>query len=358
MKRKKWTALCIAALTFLQFGAASEESYRIHCMQAFPESIQARIETRSQLLKNLLPSAFHGIRTESVISRLKTWNPGETVTVAFHEGSYDLRLKIMNVASEWTKHANLKFDFGHDAQSKSFREWSPTDTEYQSDIRVSFNYAGYWSYVGTDSIDMSIANAGDPSLNLGGFALGVPPEWEGTVLHEFGHALGLEHEHQFPSEGCDSQFRWYDDLGYVPTTNSRGEYIVDSQGRRPGIYTVLGGPPNEWPRSKVDFNLRQLNSSNAYLTTEFNADSIMKYYFEPWMFVNGQESYCYSGSANNTLSPGDIVGIKRAYPSSKNELDMFIEERKNLIESVASVEGLPESKFDQLKEQERSLLAP
>lgn len=354
----KLSTLVIAALASLQFVAASEDSYRIHCVQAYPEPIQARMETRAQLLKNLLPSAFDGIRTESVISRLKTWNPADTVTVAFHEGSYDLRFRIMNVASEWSKHANLKFDFGHDAQSRSFREWSPTDTEYRSDIRVSFSYAGYWSYVGTDSIDVGIANSGDPSLNLGGFAIGLPSEWEGTVLHEFGHAIGLEHEHQFPNDGCDSQFRWYDDPGYVPTTNSRGEYIVDTQGMRPGIYTVLGGPPNEWPKSKVDFNLRQLSSSNAYLTTAFDAASIMKYYFEPWMFVNGQKSYCYNGTANNNLSPGDIAGIQRAYPHSKNELDVFIEERKALIESVVSIEGLPESKFDQLKEQERTLLAP
>jgi hypothetical protein len=42
----------------------------------------------------------------------------------------------------------------------------------------------------------------------------------------------------------DAQFRWFDDPGYVPTQDPSGNYIPDPDGRRPGIYTVLNGPPN------------------------------------------------------------------------------------------------------------------
>jgi hypothetical protein len=132
-------------------------------------------------------------------------------------------------------------------------------------------------------------------------------------MHEFGHALGFEHEHASPTDGCDAQFRWDDDPGYVPTTDQFGQYTIDPSGKRPGIYTTLGGPPNSWDRAKIDFNLRQLKDSSAYITSAFDNRSIMKYFFEDWMFVDGKHCTCYS-EPNLVLSAGDIAGVRAAYP--------------------------------------------
>ena len=153
-------------------------------------------------------------------------------------------------------------------------------------------------------------------MNFGGFAQHLPVDWAATVLHEFGHALGFHHEHQHPAGGCDLDFRWEDDLGYKPTKDAYGQYIEDQLGRRPGIYTVLGGPPNNWPKAKVDFNLRQLTNSHAYTVGPFDSRSIMKYYFGAWMFRLGEASHCFS-LRNTTLSEQDRIGIANAYPAAR-----------------------------------------
>ena len=90
--------------------------------------------------------------------------------------------------------------------------------------------------VGNDSIDPTIVGAGEASMNFGGFAQGPPPGWEATVLHEFGHALGFQHEHQLPVGGCDLEFRWEDDPGYQPPPiSSANSSSTPSSGDRASI---------------------------------------------------------------------------------------------------------------------------
>src|SRR5206468_3968540 len=121
-------------------------------------------------------------------------------------------------------------------------------------------------------------------------------------------------------------FRWDDDPGYQPTTDQYGQFTADPDGRRPGIYTVLGGPPNNWPPSEVDFNLKQLqaNDSHAFEVSRFDRASIMKYYFPDWMFESGGQSPCFSQGENLTLSTLDIQGIKRAYPRAGAEAETLV----------------------------------
>jgi hypothetical protein len=168
--------------------------------------------------------------------------------------------------------------------------------------------------IGTDSIDRSISAPGEASMNFDFFDQELPDDYASTVLHEFGHALGFQHEHQHPEGFCEGEFRWEDDPGYVRTTDARGQFVADPQGRRPGIYTYLGGPPNGWDKETVDHNLRQLRPSSAFLLQTFDAKSIMKYYFGAWMFASGENSKCFS-KRNDVLSAGDKKGIAAAYPS-------------------------------------------
>ncbi len=163
------------------------------------------------------------------------------------------------------------------------------------------------------------------------------------MIHEFGHAFGFEHEHQNPIGGCDDEFRWKDDPGYLPTTDTAGEYIQDSQNKRPGIYTVLGGPPNSWLQAKVDFNLRQLPDSHAYMIGPFDRNSIMKYYFPTWMFASGEQSRC--------LQPGEpaVVGGRQdgvcqgLYPAAPADITTLMFSRKQFLNDVLNVTSLGET---------------
>ena len=80
------------------------------------------------------------------------------------------------------------------------------------------------------SVHAACAKPGQASMRLEGFHTHLPSNWDETVRHEFGHALGLEHEHQHPDEGCEAEFLWEDEPGYVRTYSSESNIVPDDQG--------------------------------------------------------------------------------------------------------------------------------
>ena len=82
----------------------------------------------------------------------------------------------------WSKYCDIEF--------KKVDSWAG------SNIRIWYNSEeGAWSYVGTDCTDIPL---NEMTMNLGFID-------RGTILHKFGHAIGLIHEHQSPGEGG---FEW------------------------------------------------------------------------------------------------------------------------------------------------------
>lgn len=111
----------------------------------------------------------------------KFWTPGQILRVRFLNGSAALQDKVMGYAKQWESFANIKFT----------KVSSGT-----SEIRIAFDNAGHWSYVGKDN--QYIAQA-QKTMNLQFSAATTENEIRATTLHEFGHALGLGHEHQNPT---------------------------------------------------------------------------------------------------------------------------------------------------------------
>ena len=118
----------------------------------------------------------------------KRWPNGENLHIRFLDGDSGVKDKVRKYASEWLEYTNLHFAFDDDPEAR---------------VRISFKdpFSSY-SYIGTDALNVA---PDEPTMALGVVASPVPENVRRrSVLHEFGHVLGLIHEHQKP----DAQIAW------------------------------------------------------------------------------------------------------------------------------------------------------
>ena len=271
-------------------------------IEGYPKDLIRKMMLRNERRRKILPDSLKGQPLQLVLEDLLLWDQRQ-LSVSFKGGDVALHGKIAEVASEWTKYANIEFDFGYNPEVESYRVWQPGDT---SSIRVGFQDLGYWSFVGTDSQDPEICKPGDITLNLEGFDLALPNNWKTTVLHEFGHALGFHHEHQSPLANCD--FNW------------------------DRLYTFLSGPPNFWSQEQVDFNLKQL-PAGGFTYSPHDRNSIMHYAFPDWMFLSGAASTCYVQEPTG-LSEQDKIMAGKAYPLEESLYEAQRLQRKENVEDL------------------------
>ncbi|MFK0256598.1 hypothetical protein [Streptomyces sp. NPDC090445] len=326
-------------------------------LESLPDDVVAAIEVRDRWRRRA--SAGGGL--EFLVTDIARWRPGSTVRVAFLDGNDQLHADIAAATAQITDACNLKLDFGHDEAAGTFRRWTTADTAFAAEIRVSFDLPGFFSLVGTDSTDRTIGAGGGPvggnpgqrSLNLGRFTVNRPAQWEGTVRHEFLHALGFHHSHQNMRGTCESEFRWDDEAGYVPTQDARGVFVEDAHGRQPGIYTYLAGEPNRWPRAKVNHNLRTQDDPDV-VAGPFDARSVMLYRFPPFFYKSTPSSCAPTGNGQN-LSDGDKRGLNLLYPHTTDELAGLQARADAVLQSIgAGPEGLAGSDGGKLAEAYRS----
>jgi hypothetical protein len=200
-------------------------------------------------------------RVRAISPRGKTWINGSALKVHFMGGTPAEQAVAREQAGWWTRFANLKLDFsgGPDAA-----------------IRVSFDpNDGAWSYIGTDCTGIPF---GEATMNLG-FLDG------GTAGHEFGHAIGLAHEHQNPAGGI----QW-------------NEAVVIRE---------LAKSPNFWDEATTRHNVLEKYTADQINGTAFDPDSIMLYFFPASWTLNG-----IGTKANEVLSAIDksFIASAKMYP--------------------------------------------
>lgn len=201
-------------------------------------------------------------RGVAVHSRL--WRNGRRLWVAF-EGEVPCAVQhsIIEVARQWMSVANITFKL--------------TPERAKAHIRIRLLPSGSdinRSYIGTDAL-----LATDPTMTLS--------EWPGdeqfvrNVLHEFGHALGMEHEHQHPQ----ADIPW-DTEKLFQAAAAGGLTEADVH------------------RDFLDRIERQ-----GALLAPYDRDSIMHY-----PIPEGATLGDWSVGINSSLSEGDKAFARRAYP--------------------------------------------
>lgn len=196
----------------------------------------------------------------------RIWKGKHTLRVRFLGGSEFLREKVRYYAQAWSNYANIQFQFV---------DSSP------SDIRVSFDLDGSsWSYIGTSAKSV---DEDEPTVHFGWFVENTSEiVFRRTILHEFGHVLGLIHEHQSPS----ATINWNKFAVYNYYKNHF-----------------------EWNENVVNDKIFRKYQKTRTQYTAYDPESIMHYPI-PSQFTTDGTSVTW----NTHLSQTDITFIKQLYP--------------------------------------------
>lgn len=205
------------------------------------------------------------------------WNNGQNIYIKYLTGSITIQKKITDILKEWEKYANIKF---------------VVIEKGNSNVRVNLDSKG-----GHNSLIGSIANTksqDEKTMNIDTSDFINDQCMKRIILHEFGHVLGLLHEHFSPLAGIS----WNKESVYEDLEKSVG-----------------------WNRTEVDDNIFKEYKISYTNGTLYDKNSIMEYPISSNWTTDG-----YSVSWNTELSEGDKALISILYPFTtkrKNEVPRF-----------------------------------
>ncbi|MBX7264240.1 MAG: hypothetical protein K1X46_09360 [Chitinophagaceae bacterium] len=207
------------------------------------------------------------------------WDNGKTLYVKIMNGSKKYKDMIKKYAKDWEKYANIKFEFVEVGNTH---------------IRVVLtgnDGGGNYSKLGTMAL---MVPQDEHTMHLDTTSFKTPEYTYTCIVHEFGHAIGLMHEHMNPTSGI----KWDKNRIYASYKLNQG-----------------------WDKAMVDAQLFKKYSINYTNGTKYDPKSIMHYPISRWETTDG-----FHVEWNNSISEGDKQLISALYPKKGarvNEVPRF-----------------------------------
>lgn len=204
--------------------------------------------------------------------------PGDGQNVRFADGS----TQFMPWAGSEAQKSQVRKAFKVWADLGIGLKFKEVPSRDQAMVRIGFQSGdGSWSYVGRAILDI----ASDQRTMNFGWILSNDLD---TAIHEIGHTLGFEHEHQNPFAGI----------------------VWDEE----KVYAALAKPPNSWSREKTFFNIIRKLADNQVQGTEWDANSVMHYPFEAGLIKVPAKYQTQALQPAGGLSARDQAYAKELYP--------------------------------------------
>ena len=190
----------------------------------------------------------------------RLWTPAETVasseeekyslvlTVEFLDGwnFKDERLKVERAAKEWARWGNILFKFVSSGKSDiRVRFDDEKKGKWSSDIGAPKGWHDLEPYWNSDDHTMYLTT--DVTFKI--------------ALHEFGHALGLTHEHLNPEFAKHFAWKFSGDELYYKISERFGSYQT---------------PPTKEDKERIDHNILKLQEVDE-VESYFDIESVMTY---------------------------------------------------------------------------------
>jgi Astacin (Peptidase family M12A) len=244
----------------------------------YPETPRAQYCSQPEVPERKFDESVNPMRASIIITNSAAWVNGTVLKYYFFRnenpifrGAPAQQEVVRNAFRIWK---NVGVGIG-------FQEVSNIE---EAHIRIAFQRGdGAWSYVGRVVLEIPMS---EPTMNFG-WDLTLPGEID-TAIHEIGHTLGMQHEHQNPNAGIE----WNEEA----------------------VYQDLAGPPNRWPRDKTFRNIIKKLSPNEVSGSTWDPNSVMHYPFKAGLILNPTEFRTQPLIPAGGLSAKDQEWAKKFYP--------------------------------------------